>query len=174
MAKPTLKLINALRETATRLKNGVDYAWGNHGSCNCGNLLQVVTQLSKQQILTYAHTGLGEWTELAEDYCYVTNAPVNLLISSLEKLGLTPTDIHNLEYLEDKQVLKNLPDGFRWLKKNKRADVIVYFETFAKVLEEKLPVNRVDLSASTFVENRLGITSIRSSIVACNEELAMA
>ena len=61
-----------------------------------------------------------------------------MLISSLEKLGLTPTDIHNLEYLEDKAVLKNLPGGFRWLKKNRREDVIIYFNAFADVLEAKL------------------------------------
>jgi hypothetical protein len=51
---------------------------------------------------------------------------------------LTPTDIHNLEYLEDKAVLENLPGGFRWLKRNVREDVIVYFETMAAMLEEKL------------------------------------
>ena len=94
--------------------------------------------MSRQEILTFAHTGIGEWTELAEEYCYVTDAPVQMLISSLEKLGLTPTDIHNLEYLEDKSVLRNLPGGFRWLKKNKREDVIIYFNAFADVLEAKL------------------------------------
>lgn len=138
MAHPSKQLIEALRKTADRLQNGATYAWGNHGSCNCGNLLQVVTDLSRHEILTYAHTGVGEWTELAEEYCYVTDAPVNMLISLLEKIGLTPTDIHNLEYLEDKVVLKNLPGGFRWLKKNKRKDVIVYFNTFASLLESKL------------------------------------
>lgn len=140
MAHSSKQLVEALRKTAHRLQNGSTYAWGNHGSCNCGNLLQVVTDLSRQEILTYAHTGVGEWTELAEEYCYVTDAPVNMLISSLEKIGLTPTDIHNLEYLEDKAVLKNLPGGFRWLKKNKREDVIVYFNTFANLLESKLSI----------------------------------
>ncbi len=138
MAHPSKQLISALRQTAQRLQDGAAYAWGNHGSCNCGNLLQAITDLSRQEILTYAHTGLGEWTELAEEYCYVTDAPVNMLIGSLEKIGLTPTDIHNLEYLEDKAVLKNLPGGFKWLKKNKREDVIAYFKTFANVLEQKL------------------------------------
>jgi hypothetical protein len=60
------------------------------------------------------------------------------LVSKLEKLGLTPTDIHNLEYLEDRTVLENLPGGFRWLKRNVREDVIVYFETMAEMLEEEL------------------------------------
>ncbi len=138
MAYPTIELISSLRHTATKLRSGNHYAWGNHGSCNCGNLLQVVAKLSKEEILRYAHTGIGEWTELAEDYCPVTNAPVNLLISKLEAIGLTPTDIHNLEYLEDKQVLNMLPGGFRWLSRNVREDVIVYFDTFADMLEDKL------------------------------------
>jgi len=138
MAFPNTKLIEALRTTAVRLRNGAHYAWGNHGACNCGNLLQAITPLSKGEILRYAHTGTGEWTELAEEYCGATNAPVSLLIHKLENIGLTPTDIHNIEYLEDKEVLKALPGGFRWLKKNVREDVIVYFETFADLLEERL------------------------------------
>lgn len=138
MAQPTIELIAALRETAQRLKQGVHYAWGHHGACNCGNLLQVVTQLSADEILRYAHTGTGEWTELAEEFCPVTNAPLTLVISKLEQIGLTSTDIHNIEYLGDKAVLKNLPGGFRWLKRNKREDAIAYFEAFANTLEEEL------------------------------------
>lgn len=138
MANPTIELINALRETAARLRNGAHYAWGHHGACNCGNLLQVVTKLTEGEILRYAHTGTGEWTELAEEFCPVTNAPLTLVITRLEAIGLTPTDIHNIEYLADKEVLQHLPGGFRWLKRNKREDAIDYFEAFANLLEEKL------------------------------------
>ena len=141
MAQSNIQLIEALRETAERLRNGAAYAWGNHGACNCGNLTQVVTKLSKEEILAYAHTGIGEWTELAEDYCGVTDAPAGLLITKLQEIGLTPSDIHNLEYLEDKAVLQRLPGGFRWLKRNVREDVIVYFETYADLLEEQLANN---------------------------------
>jgi hypothetical protein len=141
MAQATIQLIGALRETAVRLRNGAAYAWGNHGACNCGNLTQVVTKLSKEEILAHAHTGIGEWTELAEDYCGVTNAPAGLLITKLQEIGLTPSDIHNLEYLEDKAVLQRLPGGFRWLQRNVREDVIVYFETYADLLEEQLANN---------------------------------
>ncbi len=141
MAHPNITLINALRQAAKNLRNGAHYAWGHHGSCNCGHVLQVVTQLSKEEIVRHAQTIYGEWTEIAEDYCGVTNAPAHLLVSKLEKLGLTPTDIHNLEYLEDKSVLQNLPGGFRWLKRNVREDVIIYFETMASMLEEKLVEN---------------------------------
>jgi hypothetical protein len=144
MAHPTIPLISALREAAQNLRNGAQYAWGHHGSCNCGHLLQVVTRLTKEEIVRHAQTVYGEWTEIAEDYCGVTNAPAYLLVSKLEKLGLTPTDIHNLEYLEDRNVLNNLPGGFRWLQKNVREDVIVYFDTLAGMLEEQL-LNSIEL-----------------------------
>jgi DNA-directed RNA polymerase subunit L len=138
MAHPNTTLINALRKTATLLQQGNHYAWGNHGSCNCGNLLQTVTTLSAKDILTYAHSGLGEWSELAVDYCGVTSAPHTMMIGKLEEIGLTPSDIHNIEYLEDKQVLQQLPGGFKWLSRNNKEDVIVYMNTFANMLEEKL------------------------------------
>lgn len=138
MAHPNIKLIEALREAAQNLRNGADYAWGNHGSCNCGHILQVITHLNKKEILEHAQTVYGEWTEIAEEYCGVTNVPAYALIYKLEALGLTPTDIHNLEYLQDKAVLENLPDGFRWLERNSREDVIIYFETMAEMLEEVL------------------------------------
>ena len=138
MAKATLQLIDALRNAALNLSKGADYAWGHHGSCNCGHLLQVVTQLNKQEILRYAQTVSGEWSEISEEYCGITHTPAYLLISRLEKIGLTPSDIHNLEYLEDKTVLENLPGGFRWLSRNVREDVILYFETMAEMMEEEL------------------------------------
>lgn len=151
MANPNIELIAALRTTAERLSNGAPYAWGNHGACNCGNLLQVMTDLTKEEILTYAHSGIGEWTELAEDYCGVTNAPVSLLLSKLQDAGLTPTDIHHLEYLDDREVLNALPGGFRWLKRNQREDVILYFNTFAQLLEDRL-IESVPLPKMDWIE----------------------
>ena len=138
MAKPSIELVQALRETSRRLRNGSHYAWGNHGACNCGNLLQVITSLTEGEILRCAHTGTGEWTELSEEYCGASNAPLSAVFSKLEQAGLTPADIHHIEYLTDRAVLHQLPGGFRWLKKNVREDVILYFEAFAFLLEEKL------------------------------------
>ena len=137
MAKATIKLINALRLTATNLRNGAYHAWGHHGACNCGNLVQAVTKFTKEEILRYAHTGSGEWTELALEFCPTTNAPLTLIFARLQEIGLTPTDIHHIEYLSDRVVLENLSGGFRWLKRNKRQDAIDYFEAFANVVEEK-------------------------------------
>jgi len=138
MAYPTIELIGCLRETASRLKAGAYYAWGHHGACNCGNLVQVVTHFTKEEILRYAQTGTGEWTEMAAEFCPASGAPLDLVIDWLEAIGLTPTDIHNVEYLADKEVLRNLPGGFRWLKRNNKEHAIAYFEAFADLLEEKL------------------------------------
>ncbi len=138
MAYANLTLINALRETAVRLRNGAYYAWGHHGGCNCGNLVQVLADLSKEEVLAIAHTAPGEWTEIAAESCSITHLPLMDLMRRLEGAGLTPTDIHHIEYLTDRKVLAALPGGFRWLKRNQREDVIVYFETFARLLEEEL------------------------------------
>lgn len=149
MALPNLPLIESLRETASRLRNGASYSWGHHGACNCGNLLQVVCNLSKEEIVTYAHLGQGEWTEIAEEYCPVSHSPLYLMMQQLEKIGLTPTDIHNIEYLEDRKVLNNLPGGFRWLKRNIREDVIEYFESMADVLEQEL-IKSIEIPQTLF------------------------
>ena len=141
MAFPTIPLIEGLRTAAAELRKGAYYAWGHHGACNCGHLLQATTHLTKEEIVTYAHTGKGEWTELAEEACAISGAPVDLLISKLEQLGLTTVDIHNIEYLGDREILNHLPGGFRWLQRNVREDVIAYFETMANLLESRLSRN---------------------------------
>jgi hypothetical protein len=138
MALASYQLIEALRKAAQQLRSGAPYAWGHHGQCNCGHLIQVTTALSDQDIQRLAHTGSGEWTELADDYCTVTGAPVDAVLHHLMELGLTPSDVQHLEFLSDKAVLQHLDGGFRWLKHNRRDDAVAYFEAFARMLEEQL------------------------------------
>lgn len=158
MAQPSIQLIAALKETATRLRNGSHYAWGHHGACNCGNLVQVITNFTEGEIVRYAHQGIGEWTELAYEFCPVTHAPIDLIIAKLVAIGLTPTDIHHVEYLSDKEVLKHLPAGFRWLQRNNRQDAIAYFEAFALLMEKKLmqniSISFKSISAKNYVVKR--------------------
>jgi hypothetical protein len=153
MAHPNVVLIEGLRKAASQLRQGAFYEWGNHGACNCGNLLQAVTALSQEEIQAYALTGIGEWTEIAESWCPVTDAPVNLLMSKLEEIGLTPSDIHHLEYLDNRDVLQRLKGGMRWLRRNQREDVIDYFETFADLLEEQM-VQLIDLEKLIYTRER--------------------
>ena len=153
MAKPSVELIEALRKTAGRLHNGAHYSWGHHGACNCGNLVQVITSLTEGEILRCAQTGIGEWTELSEEYCADTNTPLDVIMSQLELAGLTPVDVHHIEYLTDRTVLHHLPGGFRWLKRNVRDDVILYFETFANMLEEQM-IASIDVRMDDLIAKR--------------------
>jgi len=63
MARPTPELIDALRRTARKLENGAPYQWGHMGGCNCGNLAQEITKLSKDQIHAYAMQRYGDWND---------------------------------------------------------------------------------------------------------------
>lgn len=139
MAQPSTFLTEALRRTADNLMQGAPYQWGHMGSCNCGNLAQEITQLSKAEIHEYAmQTRFGDWSEQTSEFCPTSNMPMDLVISEMLKVGLTRTDLKHLEKLSDKQVLKRLPATDRYLTHNKRDDVVKYLRAWADLLEEAL------------------------------------
>ncbi|GAB4028630.1 hypothetical protein [Spirosoma koreense] len=138
MARPTPELINALRRTAQNLKNGASYQWGHMGGCNCGNLAQELTKLSKNQIHQYAMQRHGDWNEQADDYCPTSQMPIDLLINEMLYAGLRLEDLKHLERLDDRQVLVRFPIEKRFLKHNVREDVIAYMNAWAELLEEQL------------------------------------
>ena len=136
MARASQNIIQLLRTTAQSLEKSSKYAWGHVGCCNCGHLIQSVTQLSSSQIIQIAQQSyLDEWTEYANDYCPTTGSQVEDLIHSLIKEGFDRSDIHHIEYLSDKKVLDALPGGFRYLRKNNKHDVALYMRTWAGLLE---------------------------------------
>jgi hypothetical protein len=151
MARPTPELIHALRRTALNLKNGAPYQWGHMGGCNCGNLAQELTKLSKDQIHQYAMQRHGDWNEQAEDYCSTSQMPIDLLINEMLSIGLVLEDLKHLERLDDQQILVRLPFEKRYLKHNKRDDVITYMEEWASLLEEEL-INKIILPQDLLVD----------------------
>lgn len=161
MAHASSLLVSALRETARRLRDGAPYAWGHHGQCNCGHLAQVVTPFSAAELQRYAaQSRRGEWTELARDYCPVSGAPVDLVLENLLALGLTPTDVHHLEYLSDRAVLRALPGGFRWLRRNRRDDVVLYLDTLAQGLEDRLLDAAVAMEIRTVAAQTMALLAV--------------
>jgi len=138
MARPTAELINALRQTANNLKQGAPYQWGHMGGCNCGNLAQELTKLNKNQIHQYAMQRHGDWNEQAEDYCSISQMPIDLLINEMLNAGLMLEDLKHLERLDDRQVLLRFPFEERFLKQNVREDVIKYMNAWAELLEDQL------------------------------------
>ena len=87
MAKATIELINALRLTATNLRNGAYHSWGHHGACNCGNLVQSVTKFTKEEILRYAHTGSASGQNWHLNFVQLPMRHLHLYSQSLRKLA---------------------------------------------------------------------------------------
>lgn len=145
MARPNIKLINAIRNTAKKLENGAPYQWGHMGSCNCGHLAQEITNSSKEKIHDMALQRYGDWTEQANDYCPTSGYPLDHLISMMIDSGLDVIDLKHLEKLSDKRVLAQLTPNKRFLKYNVKADVILYLTTWADMLENKL-LQRIKLT----------------------------
>jgi len=150
MAKPSVELIQALRNTAKRLESSPDYQWGHMGSCNCGFLAQEITKLSKHQIHSRAMQRYGDWNEQLNDYCPTSGLLMDDLISQLLDAGLDIDDLKKLEKLSDKSILDNLPSGKKHLSKNSKNDVIDYVNAWADLLEEKM-INDIHLSKEIFI-----------------------
>ena len=138
MASANPSLINAIEKTVQKLSNGAAYQWGHMGACNCGNLAQELTQLSKAEIHQFAMQKHGDWNEQLLDYCPTSGYPIDLMISKMLEFGLSVDDLANLERLSDPTILKNIPKERRdQMNKNSKTDVILYLETWAKLLREK-------------------------------------
>ena len=139
MANPSLLLVDALRRTVRRMEQGSAYQWGHMGACNCGNLAQELTQHSKASIHEYAMRGHGDWSEQLNDYCPVSGAPLDFVISDMLNAGLEVADLKHLEYVSDPKVLARFPlERRNAMRKNKREDVIAYLSEWANLLEEQL------------------------------------
>jgi hypothetical protein len=136
MNQATPELVNALRETATRLTNGAKYEWGHMGRCNCGHLVQTVTNMTDYEIVKTIDFELDEWTEHAQDYCEGTGHKVDNLFIILQNIGFSYQDVIHLENLSDQKVLDRLEGGHRYLRRNSVEDVTLYMSTMASILEE--------------------------------------
>ncbi|UJP64372.1 hypothetical protein [Mongoliitalea daihaiensis] len=138
MAIISLKLIEAFRRTISKLKNNAPYQWGHMGACNCGNLAQELTQLSKSEIHQFAMQRSGDWNDQLLDYCPTSGYPMDLMISKMVEAGLSIDELKHLERLSDPKILQHIPfDRREKMEKNKKEDVILYMETWADLLENE-------------------------------------
>jgi hypothetical protein len=154
MGKPTIQLIQALRNTIKNLENSTDYQWGHMGSCNCGFLAQEITRKNKHQIHSAAMQRYGDWNEQLNDYCPQSGLLMDDLISQLLDAGLDVDDLKNLEKLSDKRILSLLPVSQRNLRHNNRTDVILYMKLWLSFLEEEY-ARTIDLTSVQKMEAEL-------------------
>lgn len=135
MAQATPEVIEVLKITANRLRSGADYQWGHAGACNCGHLAQSMTSLDTREIYRQV---AGEWSEYLNDYCPITGDNVEDVVATMIRFGFEPSELADLEYLRDPEVLRRLPGGHRYLRRNERDHVVLYLETWASMLEEQI------------------------------------
>jgi hypothetical protein len=121
------EMIEVIRKTARKIENSSSYQWGHMGLCNCGFLAQEITSISKEEIHRRAMQRYGDWSEQLNDYC-----PTSGLIA----FGFTRTELAHLEKLSDPAVLRLLPIAKRNLHHNIKADVVLYMNTWAQLLED--------------------------------------
>ena len=136
MANPSLKIIDALRKTASQLENGSRYEWGHMGSCNCGNLAQVITSSSRAEIQKFALEKVGDWSEQLNDYCPTSGMPMDLIIQKMVDFGFTRLDLRHLEWLSDTDILKKM--NVSYLNRNFKSDTISYLKSWADLIEDNL------------------------------------
>jgi hypothetical protein len=160
MAKANPELIAAIERTIFKLQNGSSYQWGHMGSCNCGNLAQELTQLSKAEIHKYAMERHGDWNEQLIDYCPSSGYPMDLMIGKMLEFGLTLEDLGHLERLSDPEILLSIEKERRdQLNKNSREDVIFYLQKWAKLLREKW-MDESSVITLKFSEKKLNIPAL--------------
>lgn len=140
-----LELAARLRVTADRLRRGAPYRWTHQGRCNCGHLAQTITRLSGAAIHDAAVQSPGEWVDHAERYCATSGAPIDRLIRQMLEAGLDLDEIADLERLTHPAVLRHLPDSRRALDNRDRDDVVLYFETWAAVLDAEATTHHARL-----------------------------
>jgi hypothetical protein len=162
MARPSIQLVLALRETALRLSApSVRYEWSHFGHCNCGHLAQTLTGLSPKLIYDAAFQRSGDWgeqvKELAhadlgdrpaldegalepayEELCSATGSPLSGIFAIMRQAGLSAVDIGHLEDLSDGDVLRRMGKSQTGLERNQRENVIAYLEAWADHLTSKL------------------------------------
>jgi hypothetical protein len=149
MARVSVQLIQALRETAQRLAQGENYQWGHMGSCNCGHLAQTITRHSKGKIHGAAMWRHGDWREQLRDYCPQSGLPLDEIIDQMLDFGLTRDELAHLETLTHPAILHRLPQDRKYLKHNLPDDVVLYLQTWAALLEEEL-VSQVKLPSLNY------------------------
>ncbi len=155
MAHPTLTLVHALRRAAKKITTGDRYQWSHYGVCNCGQLAQVLTDQSADQIREALFAQQGDWGQGAREYCPGSGLPMDVVLDTMTASGLEPQDIAHLERLTDPVVLRALSEraGERvTLRYSNADDVVLYMTTWADILEAKLPAEPTRIHRASAVD----------------------
>ena len=73
----------------------------------------------------------------AAEFCETSGLPVDNIIRTILKLGIKLDELGDLEKLSSPMVTRWLPEGRPYLDYRNRDDVILYFRTWAMVVEAR-------------------------------------
>lgn len=141
-----MKKIDVLKRAIEKLEGGARHSWMDSASCNCGILAQSCLNMEYRQFenLMYlsepSFTSLGvSWGDKAENQkkCAVTGIPLHVIFESLFSAGFTPDELHELEYLSNKDILNKT--GFSYLDKYYKENLVKYLTAWVSILEEQQP-----------------------------------
>jgi hypothetical protein len=166
MARASLRLVGALRETAARLeREDTVYRWSQLAHCNCGHLTQTITGLSPGAIHEAAARHRGDWAEQARTVAGVAEAPdygsrpaidegawepedlgicpvaeleMSQIFAELSAWGLDAADVSALERLDDPEVRRRLGTHTVDYLHSDRRNVVAYLRAWASLLEERI------------------------------------
>lgn len=166
MARASLRLVVALRETAARLeREETIYRWSQLAHCNCGHLTQTITGLSPRALHEAAAKQRGDWAEQARtaqgapaapDYgsrpaldegawepedlglCPVAELGMSQIFAELSAWGLDASDVGALERLDDPEVRRRLGTHTVDFLHSDRGNVVAYLMAWASLLQEQL------------------------------------
>lgn len=156
MATANLKVIQALRATATSIVNSGRYEWGHMGNCNCGHLAQTITPFSRAEIQRFALQKKGDWNEQVLDFCPTSGYPMDLIIASMLEFGFTAADLRQLETLSDPEILNQAQVPF--LNKNVLTDTVKYLNAWADLLESQW----IELQLPTITLPAMSLTEVQN------------
>ena len=151
------QLINYLKQSIELLNQSKSYQWGHSGHCNCGHLAQVMTGKTYSELLKISQVREGDWSQQAEMYCDNSGIEIDNVIGLMLKSGLNIEDIEHIEYLSNPAILEKLPGGKKFLLRNSKENVILYFQGWISLLEEMQTNNQAWDVKSTEVESEIVI-----------------
>ena len=133
------ELIEALKKTIDDLRfDRKHYSWMNGGSCNCGVLAQNICGITELDVLQGIEWKNGDTPMGWKTICSQTGMGVFNIASRLIAVGLTQKDIDNMEFLKDKEILKEAGILERLMRHIDKEDVIKYMEGWVRILEREV------------------------------------
>lgn len=122
---------------------------------------------------------VDDWADAAIEYCPLSGLPIDDIITQMLDAGLSLAEIGHLERLSDRRVLKRipkdrLPEGRPHLRRNSRADLVLYLDAWAELLTEEADALAADEVAASETQTVVAFPLHASSGVETRPDVAAA